>query len=242
MEAFLIHNMAPIMFGCLVILLLLGYPVAFALAANGLVFALIGIELGLFPTNFLQAHARARLRGDEQRHPARHPVLHLHGADPGTIRDGRGPARHDRAALRPDPRRPRLCRDLRRRPARRHHRRGRGLGDLDGADLAADHAALRLRPPAGLGRDRGLGHARPDHPALAGPDRPGRPARPLGRRHVRGRVRPGPGADRPLCRLRAADDRVLPQGRPGAAARGADPARAGDPDESARRLWRAIAA
>jgi TRAP-type mannitol/chloroaromatic compound transport system permease large subunit len=52
---FLIHNMAPIMFGSLVVFLLLGYPVAFALAANGLVFALIGIELGLFPTNFLQA-------------------------------------------------------------------------------------------------------------------------------------------------------------------------------------------
>ena len=31
MEAFLIHNMAPIMFGCLVLFLLLGYPVAFAL-------------------------------------------------------------------------------------------------------------------------------------------------------------------------------------------------------------------
>ena len=55
MEAFLIHNMAPIMFGCLVLLLLLGYPVAFALAANGLAFAFIGIELGLFPANFLQA-------------------------------------------------------------------------------------------------------------------------------------------------------------------------------------------
>ena len=55
MEAFLIHNMAPIMFGCLVIVLLLGYPVAFALAFNGLAFALIGIGLGLFPTNFLQA-------------------------------------------------------------------------------------------------------------------------------------------------------------------------------------------
>src|SRR4029453_10402356 len=52
---FLIHNMAPIMFGALVLLLLLGYPVAFALAANGLAFAVIGIELGLFPTNFLQA-------------------------------------------------------------------------------------------------------------------------------------------------------------------------------------------
>jgi TRAP-type mannitol/chloroaromatic compound transport system permease large subunit len=55
MEAILVHNMAPIMFGALVVFLLLGYPVAFALAANGLVFAVIGIELGLFPTNFLQA-------------------------------------------------------------------------------------------------------------------------------------------------------------------------------------------
>jgi TRAP-type mannitol/chloroaromatic compound transport system permease large subunit len=55
MAAFIIQNMAPIMFASLVILLLLGYPVAFALAANGLVFALIGIELGLFSPNFLQA-------------------------------------------------------------------------------------------------------------------------------------------------------------------------------------------
>ena len=55
MEAFLVANMAPIMFAALVVLLLLGYPVAFALAANGLAFALIGIELGLFPPDFLQA-------------------------------------------------------------------------------------------------------------------------------------------------------------------------------------------
>src|SRR3979490_79392 len=39
----------------LVIFLLLGYPVAFSLAANGLIFALIGIELGLFRPDFLQA-------------------------------------------------------------------------------------------------------------------------------------------------------------------------------------------
>ena len=39
----------------LVVFLLLGYPVAFALAANGLFFGLIGIELGLFPPDFLQA-------------------------------------------------------------------------------------------------------------------------------------------------------------------------------------------
>src|SRR5882724_10584466 len=50
-----IHYMAPIMFASLVIFLLLGYPVAFSLAANGLIFALIGIELGLFRPDFLQA-------------------------------------------------------------------------------------------------------------------------------------------------------------------------------------------
>ena len=47
--------MAPIMFASLVIFLLLGYPVAFSLAANGLIFGLLGIELGLFRPDFLQA-------------------------------------------------------------------------------------------------------------------------------------------------------------------------------------------
>src|SRR6516165_4065249 len=55
MEAMLIHYMAPIMFGSLIIFLLLGYPVAFSLAANGLIFGLLGIELGLFRPDFLQA-------------------------------------------------------------------------------------------------------------------------------------------------------------------------------------------
>ena len=55
MEAFLIANMAPIMFGALVIFLLLGYPAAFSLGAVGLLFAVIGIELGLFVPDFLQA-------------------------------------------------------------------------------------------------------------------------------------------------------------------------------------------
>jgi TRAP-type mannitol/chloroaromatic compound transport system permease large subunit len=55
MTQLLIHNMAPIMFGSLVVFLLLGYPVAFALAANGLFFGLIGIELGLFRPDFLGA-------------------------------------------------------------------------------------------------------------------------------------------------------------------------------------------
>jgi TRAP-type mannitol/chloroaromatic compound transport system permease large subunit len=55
MEALLIENMAPIMFGSLVFFLLLGYPAAFSLGAVGLIFALIGIELGLFVPDFLQA-------------------------------------------------------------------------------------------------------------------------------------------------------------------------------------------
>ena len=55
MEAFFIANMAPIMFGALVVILLLGYPAAFSLAAIGLIFGLIGIELGQFQPDFLQA-------------------------------------------------------------------------------------------------------------------------------------------------------------------------------------------
>ena len=43
------------MFGALVIFLLLGYPAAFSLGAVGLIFGLIGIELGLFAPDFLQA-------------------------------------------------------------------------------------------------------------------------------------------------------------------------------------------
>ena len=39
----LIHYMAPIMFLALVVFLLLGYPVAFSLAAVGLIFGFIGI-------------------------------------------------------------------------------------------------------------------------------------------------------------------------------------------------------
>jgi TRAP-type mannitol/chloroaromatic compound transport system permease large subunit len=55
MVQLIIHNMAPIMFAALVIFLLLGYPVAFALAANGIFFGLIGIQLGLLQPSLFQA-------------------------------------------------------------------------------------------------------------------------------------------------------------------------------------------
>jgi tripartite ATP-independent transporter DctM subunit len=47
--------MAPIMFVALVLFLLLGYPAAFSLGAVGLLFGFIGIELGQFSRDFLQA-------------------------------------------------------------------------------------------------------------------------------------------------------------------------------------------
>ena len=47
--------MAPLMFAMLAALLLLGYPVAFALAANGIVFAFIGFELGMLQPELMQA-------------------------------------------------------------------------------------------------------------------------------------------------------------------------------------------
>ena len=55
MTAFLIANMAPLMFAALVVFLLLGYPVAFSLAANGLFFGIIAIDLGLLKPELLQA-------------------------------------------------------------------------------------------------------------------------------------------------------------------------------------------
>jgi len=55
MIEFLTHNMAPLMFGALVIFLLIGYPVAFSLAAIGIFFGLGGIELGLLHPTLFQA-------------------------------------------------------------------------------------------------------------------------------------------------------------------------------------------
>jgi TRAP-type mannitol/chloroaromatic compound transport system permease large subunit len=55
MTAFLVANMAPLMFAALVVFLLIGYPVAFSLAANGLFFGVIAIDLGLLKPELLQA-------------------------------------------------------------------------------------------------------------------------------------------------------------------------------------------
>jgi TRAP-type mannitol/chloroaromatic compound transport system permease large subunit len=55
MTEFLIANMAPLMFASMILFLLFGFPVAFALAANGILFGLVGIELGLLHGALFQA-------------------------------------------------------------------------------------------------------------------------------------------------------------------------------------------
>src|SRR6185503_17366243 len=53
MIEFVRDNMAPLMFGGLVLFLLIGYPAAFSLAACGLFFGFLGIELGLIRADVL---------------------------------------------------------------------------------------------------------------------------------------------------------------------------------------------
>ena len=52
---FIASNFVPIMFAGLLVFLLMGFPVAFSLAATGLFFGFIGMEVGLFPSNLFQA-------------------------------------------------------------------------------------------------------------------------------------------------------------------------------------------
>ena len=55
MIAFIAQNFVPLMFCGLLFFLLTGIPVAFGLAATGLLFGFIGMEAGLFPTNLFGA-------------------------------------------------------------------------------------------------------------------------------------------------------------------------------------------
>lgn len=55
MTQFIAQNFVPLMFAGLLFFLLTGIPVAFGLAATGLMFGFIGMEAGLFPSNMFQA-------------------------------------------------------------------------------------------------------------------------------------------------------------------------------------------
>jgi TRAP-type mannitol/chloroaromatic compound transport system permease large subunit len=55
MSQFIAANFVPLLFGGLLVFLLTGFPVAFSLAATGLAFGFIGMEVGLFPATLFQA-------------------------------------------------------------------------------------------------------------------------------------------------------------------------------------------
>src|SRR5512147_2625947 len=55
MSAFIAQQFVPLMFAGLLVFLLTGFPVAFSLAATGLTFGLLGMEIGLFPPTLFQA-------------------------------------------------------------------------------------------------------------------------------------------------------------------------------------------
>ena len=55
MTAFIAENFVPMLFAGLFVFLLSGIPVAFGLAATGLLFGFIGMEAGLFNSNLFQA-------------------------------------------------------------------------------------------------------------------------------------------------------------------------------------------
>ena len=86
MIEFLTANMAPMMFGLLVVFPLSGFPVAFALAANGIFF---GIHRARHIPPGAAGPAERVLGIMANDTPAGDPLLHLHGHHPRTQRHGR---------------------------------------------------------------------------------------------------------------------------------------------------------
>lgn len=145
------QNMAPIMFASLILFLLFGYPVAFALAANGLLFFVIGVELAPLSNGsiYLDWNLLGTMPDRLWGVLANETLLAIPFTFMGILLEKSGMAedwlghRH-RPAVRPGARRSGLCGRDRGRAAGGNDRRGCGIGDRDGSDLAADHAALRL--------------------------------------------------------------------------------------------------
>ena len=144
---FVRENMAPLMFGGLIVFMLIGYPAAFSLAAVGLFFAFSGIQLGLIEPNFL-GNLTYQLFGivsnDQGTLLLAIPFFTFMGA----ILERCGLAEDlldsHRPAFRPGTRWTLLRGDLRRRYPWRHHRDGRRFRHRDGCDRAAGHAPIRL--------------------------------------------------------------------------------------------------
>ena len=203
MMQFIAANMAPIMFVSLIVFLLFGYSVAFALGACGLFFGIVGVQMGLMPETLLQA-LPLRIFGIMQndtllavpfftlmglileRSGMAEDLLDTIGQVFGPIRGGLAYAVILVGAM---------------------------LAATTGVVAASVISMGLISLPIMLryGYDRRLasgviaasGTLAQIIPAVAGPDRPRRPARPQRRRSLQGCVHSGLHAHRPLRPVRA---------------------------------------
>jgi TRAP-type mannitol/chloroaromatic compound transport system permease large subunit len=133
MTAFILANLAPIMFASLIVFLLFGYSVAFSLAACGLFFGFLGIELGVPGMASLLQALPLRMFGIMQNDTL---LAIPFFTFMGLILERSGMAEDLLDTIGqlfgPDPRRPRLRGDPGGRDACGHDRRGGRVGDLDG--------------------------------------------------------------------------------------------------------------
>ena len=230
MIEFVRSNMAPLMFAGLIVFMLFGYPAAFSVAAVGLLFGFIGVELGLIEPNFLGnlVYQVFSIVSEEQgalllsipfftfmgaileRSGLAEDLLDSIGQLFGPVRGGLSYAVIFVGAI-----------------------LGAITGTVAASVIAMAVIALPLMLRYGYSdaprhrRDRRIRHHHAAHSAVAGADRARRPARPIGRRHVCRRDRAEPDPDRLVLRLGADREPDLAEGRAGAAARGTHAARLG---------------
>ena len=189
------------MFAMLIVLLMIGYPVAFSLSANGLLFGVIAIHYGLLGPDLIQALPQrvfGIMSNDTllaipfftfmglilERSGMAEDLLDTIGQLFGPIRGGLAYAVVFVGAL-----------------------LAATTGVVAASVISMGLISLPIMLRYGYDRrvasrrDRGLGHAGADHSAEPGADRDGRPARPLGRRHVSGRLHSRPRPRGALCGL-----------------------------------------
>ncbi len=220
------ENLAPIMFAALVLVLLLGYPVAFSLAAVGLMFFVVGVELAPFSGGAIHLswpllktlpERIYGVMGNEtllaipffafmglilERSGMAEDLLETVGQLFGTVRGGIAYAVVFVGAL--------LAATT-----------GVVAASVISMGLISLPIMLRYGYDArfAAGTIAASGTLAQIVPAIAGADRHGRPARALGRRHVHRRAAAGPHAGGLLCRLRARRLDLRAERRAGAASR-----------------------
>ena len=219
--SFIAQNFVPLMFAALFVFLLSGIPVAFGLAATGLFMGFIGMEAGLFGSNLFQAlplRVFGIMQNDTllaipfftlmgiilERSGMAEDLLETVGQVFGPVRGGLAIAVILVGAL-----------------------LAATTGVVAAAVISMGLISLPIMLRYGYNRTiatgtiTAVGHAGAGDPAVAGADRAGRPARPLGRRHVRRRPDSGPDPGRPVPGLRGAGGGLQAQVGAGAAGRSA---------------------